>query len=138
MAGLSQFPMSRLMQCLMLEQHVESPLIGLCVVTAATQVQLVTGSNGQPTTAILTGAGAQAAFQNAAGQLVVVTNNSPGSVTIPLNSNGDPSIPSGADVTVVSNNPSVPSTSSSSPPTGWLASLSEAMRGAYTPSITTA
>ena len=111
----------------MLEQHVESPLIGLCVVTAATQtqpVQLMTGSNKKPTTANLTGAGAQAAFHNAAGQLVVVTNNSPGSVTIPLNSNGDPSIPSGADVTVVSNNPSVPSTSSSSSPTGWHASHS--------------
>ena len=85
-------------------------------------VQFVTGSDGKPTAAILTGVGAQATFQNTDGQVAVVTNNSPGSVTIAIDSNGNPSIPSGADLTVVSNNPSIPSTSSSSSSStaGWL------------------
>ena len=100
----------------------------LCDVAAATQpqpVQFIIGSNGVPTSAILTGVGAEATFQNTDGQVVEVTNNSPGSVTIPIDSNGKPSIPSGAGLTVVSNNPSIPSASSSSSPTtaGWHAFL---------------
>ena len=111
----------------------------MCDVAAASQtqpVQFVTDSNGTPTAAILTGVGAQATFQNTDGQVVVVTNNSPGSVTIPIDSNGDPSIPSGADLTVVSNNPSIPSTSSSSSSTtaGEHAFLFDVMYGACTAS----
>ena len=104
----------------MLKLHVNRSQLVPCDAAAAAQsppVQFVTDSSGRPTAAILTGVGAQATFQNNGGQVVVVTNNSPGSVTIPINSNGDPSIPSGADLTVVSNNPNIPSTSSSSSPT---------------------
>ena len=74
----------------------------------------MTGSSGQPTEAILTGSGAQATFANTAGQVVVVTSNSAGTITVPISSTGDPSIPAGADVSVVSNNPSAPSTASAS------------------------
>jgi len=86
--------------------------------STTSSVQFVTGSNGQPTSAILTGVGAQATFQNTAGQVIVVTSNSAGTVTIPIDSSGDPTIPSGADLTVVSNDPSIPSTSSTSSTTG--------------------
>lgn len=79
-------------------------------------MQFVTGSNGEPTSAILTGVGAQATFQNTAGQVIVVTSNSAGTVTIPIDSSGDPTIPSGDDLTVVSNDPSIPSTSTTSSP----------------------
>ena len=81
--------------------------------TTASSVQFTRASTGQPTSAILTGQGAQATFQNTAGQIVVVTSNTDGTTTIPIGSTGDPSVPAGAAVTVVSNNPSIPSTSSS-------------------------
>ena len=87
----------------------------LCI-TRAGNVQYVRGPDGKPIEAILYGIGAQATFQNTAGQVVVVTNNSPGTVSIPINSNGDPSIPAGSNLSVVSNNPSIPSTPTSSPP----------------------
>ena len=77
-------------------------------------MQFVTGPDGKPTEAILYGIGAQATFQNTAGQVVVVTNNSPGTVTIPIDSNGNPSIPAGINLLVVSTNPSIPSTPTSS------------------------
>ena len=80
----------------------------------AGNVQFVTGPDGQPTEAILYGTGAQATFQNTAGQVVVVTNNSPETVSIPIDTNGDPSIPVGTDLSVVSTNPSIPSTPTSS------------------------
>ena len=92
--------------------------------TQSSSVQFQTSSNGTPTAAILNGVGAQATFQNNAGKVVVVTNNSPGTVNIPIaGGSGEPSIPSGSGLTVVSNDPSIPSTagSSSSPSTaGWL------------------
>ena len=74
----------------------------------------MTDPDNNPTEALLTGVGAQATFQNTAGQVVVVTNNSPGTVSIPIDSNGDPRIPAGSNVSVVSTNPSIPSTPSSS------------------------
>ena len=85
--------------------------------TTSSSVQFVTGSDGQPTAAVLTGNGAQATFTNTAGQIVVVTSDSAGTTNIPITAAGNPTIPTGADVTVVSNNPSVPSTSASSPGT---------------------
>lgn len=93
-------------------------MFNLPAATTTSSVQFVTGSNGQPTSAILTGVGAQATFQNTAGQVIVVTSTTAGTVTIPIDSNGDPSIPSGEGLTVVSNDPSIPSTSSSSSTTG--------------------
>ncbi len=92
----------------------------VCPMLAATttsSVQFVTGSNGAPTSAILTGVGAQATFQNTAGEVIVVTSNEAGTVTIPIDTSGDPTIPSGSDLTVVSNDPSIPSTSGSNSPT---------------------
>ena len=73
----------------------------------------MTGSNGEFTAAILNGVGAQATFQNTAGQVVVVTSNSAGTTTIPISGSGEPTIPSGSALTVVSNDPNIPSTSSS-------------------------
>ena len=90
----------------------------LLAATTTSSVQFVTGSNGQPTSAILNGVGAQATFQNTAGQVIVVTSNSAGTVTTPIDASGDPTIPSGAGLTVVSNDPSIPSTASSSSTTG--------------------
>lgn len=89
-----------------------------CAGSGDFSVRFVTGPDNNPTEAILTGVGAQGTFQNTAGQVVVVTNNSPGTVSIPISSNGDPSIPAGSDVSVVSTNPSIPSTPSSSPAGG--------------------
>ena len=85
----------------------------LCTACVGT-VQFVAGPDGKPTEAILNGVGAQATFQNTAGQVVVVTNNSPGTVTIPIDSNGNPSIPAGINLSVVSTNSSIPSTPTSS------------------------
>lgn len=96
-------------------------LIHCCTPAAATEafsVQFVTGPDGQPTAALLRGVGAQATFDNTAGQVVVVTNNSPGTVNIPISSTGDPTIPAGIDLTVISTNPSIPSTPSPSSPGG--------------------
>ena len=73
----------------------------------------MTGSNGEPTAAILNGVGAQATFQNTAGQVVVVTSNTAGTTPIPISGSGEPPIPSGSALTVVSNDPNIPSTSSS-------------------------
>ena len=88
-----------------------NPLLHACAAAAeGFSVQFVTGPNGQPSAAILTGVGAQATFQNTEGQVVVVTNNSPGIVNIPIDANGDPSIPAGIDLSVISTNPSIPST----------------------------
>lgn len=77
-----------------------------------------TDASNHPTAAILSGVGAQATFQNTAGQVIVATSNSPGTLTIPIGGDGNPSIPSGSDLTVVSNNPDIPSTSSSASPGG--------------------
>ena len=90
----------------------------LCILCAG-NVQFVTGPDGQPTEAILYGTGAQATFQNTAGQVVVVTNNSPGTVSIPIDTDGDPSIPAGSNLSVVSTNPSIPSTPTSSSSGGY-------------------
>ena len=89
-------------------------LTPFCTVCAGT-VQFVTGPDGTPTEAILYGVGAQATFQSTAGQVVVATNNSPGTVSIPIDSNGNPSIPAGSNLSVVSTNSSIPSISVSSP-----------------------
>ena len=102
----------RLQSCLMLAMQARTPLCSVCAGT----VQFVTGPDGKPTEAILYGIGAQATFQNTAGQVVVVTNNSPGTVSIPINANGDPSIPAGNNLSVASTNPSIPSTPTSSSP----------------------
>ena len=93
-------------------------LFHLPAATTTSSVQFVTGSDGEPTSAILTGVGAQATFQNTAGEVIVVTSNSAGTVTIPIDSSGDATIPSGADLTGVSKDPSIPSTSSTSSTTG--------------------
>ena len=90
----------------------------MCI-TCAGNVQFVNGPDGKPTEAILYGTGAQATFQNTAGQVVVVTNNSPGTVSIPIDSNGDPNIPAGSNLSVVGTNPSIPSTPTSSSPGGY-------------------
>ncbi len=100
------------------EDCLTDTMLHLPAATTTSSVQFVTGSNGQPTSAILTGIGAQATFQNTAGQVIVVTSNSAGTVTIPIDSSGDPTIPSGAGLTVVSNDPSIPSTSSTTSTTG--------------------
>lgn len=87
--------------------------VTICACAAATQafsVQFVTGPNGQPTAAILSGVGAQATFENTVGEVVVVTNNSPGVVTIPIDADGNPSIPGGVDLDVISTNPSISGT----------------------------
>ena len=95
-----------------------NPFWFACAATSSSSVQFQTDGNNTPTAAVLNGVGAQATFQNTAGQVVVVTSNSPGTVTIPISGGGQPSIPEGSDVTVVSNDPSIPSTSTSSTPGG--------------------
>lgn len=97
-------------------EHETYPIFVLAAATTSSSVQFQTNGNNTPTAAILNGVGAQATFQNTAGQVVVVTSNTPGTVTIPIASDGEPSVPSGSDLTVVSNDPSIPSTSSSSSP----------------------
>lgn len=116
--------------------NLNSVVVGVAA-TQTSSVRFVTDANNAPTAAILTGVGAQATFQNTAGQVIVVTSNSPGTVTIPIGGDGNPTIPDGNNLTVVSNNPNIPSTSSSSSPGGKSVMLTVyAMSPCSMPSVT--
>ena len=123
--GLVEFPHCRVVRCCPCWKCTSTPLLYhckhglkvLCIACVGT-VQFVSGPDGKPIEAILYGTAAQATFQNTAGQVVVVTNNSPGTVTIPIKANGDPSIPAGSNLSVVSTNPSIPNSPTSSSPGG--------------------